>query len=326
MRRAGLTALPTLPPISVRRALARQNVPIATAAELARLDSAARAKTIVFVPDAFTEHFDPQVLLDAVEVARLLGFAPFVAPSLVNGKALHVHGYLDAFEKAARRTGATLNQLAQTGATLVGLDPSMTLAFRSEYADTGLQARILLPQEWLATVLDHFPAPARQEQRKYTLMAHCTERTNAPATLGQWHTVFGKLGVDLVAGETGCCGMAGTFGHEVRNRGISERLYAMSWQPALAVTGPADMVMATGYSCRSQAKIIDGRKLPHPLQDRRWRTASGRRHLSRRGAGSAAGVHLGLAYDPGTRIRRHRDVATQRRRYAAVAQSRTILR
>lgn len=266
MRRAGLAALPTLSPISVRRSLARQNVPVATAAELARLDGAARAKTIVFVPDAFTEHFDPQVLLEAVEVARLLGFSPFVAPPLVNGKALHVHGYLGAFEKAARRTGATLNQLAQIGTTFVGLDPSMTLAFRSEYAGTGLQARILLPQEWLATVLDHFPAPARQEHRKYTLMAHCTERTGAPAALGQWRTVFEKLGVDLVAGETGCCGMAGTFGHEVRNRRISETLYAMSWQSALAATGPADMVMATGYSCRSQAKIIDGRQLPHPLQ------------------------------------------------------------
>jgi len=266
MRRAGLTALPTLPPISVRRALVRQGVPVATPAELARLEGAAPAKTIVFVPDAFTEHFDPQVVLDAIEVARLLGFSPYIAPPLVNGKALHVHGYLGAFDKAARRTAAALNRLAQTGVTLVGLDPSMTLAFRSEYAGAGLEARILLPQEWLATVLDHFPVPTRHEQRKYMLMAHCTERTGTPAAVGQWRAVFEKLGVNLVAGETGCCGMAGTFGHEVRNRGISERLYAMSWQPALAVTGPADMVMATGYSCRSQAKIIDGRKLPHPLQ------------------------------------------------------------
>jgi Fe-S oxidoreductase len=60
--------------------------------------------------------------------------------------------------------------------------------------------------------------------------------------------------------------MAGTFGHEVRNRAISETLYAMSWQPALAAAGPADTVMATGYSCRSQARLIDGRRLPHPLQ------------------------------------------------------------
>ena len=81
-------------------------------------------------------------------------------------------------------------------------------------------------------------------------MAHCTERTNAPASANQWKAVFAKLGVDLSLVETGCCGMAGTFGHEVRNRGLSEKLYRMSWRPALAKAQPDDVLMATGYSCR----------------------------------------------------------------------------
>ncbi|WP_313530739.1 FAD-binding and (Fe-S)-binding domain-containing protein [Shinella sp.] len=266
MRRAGLTALPTLPSISVRRTLARQNVSIATPARLARLDAAVRAEAVVFVPDAFTEHFDPHVLLDAVEVARLLGLTPFIAPPLVNGKALHVHGYLGAFEKAARRTAATIDRLAEAGVPLVGIDPSMTLAFRSEYSGTGMRARVLLPQEWLATVLDRLPSPAGGARKRVQLMAHCTERTNAPVATAQWKAVFAKLGIDLVVGEVGCCGMAGTFGHEVRNRALSETLYAMSWQPALATPDRAELVMATGYSCRSQVKLMDGVRLPHPIQ------------------------------------------------------------
>ena len=112
---------------------------------MARLDAAARARAVVFVPDAFTEHFDPQVLLDAVAVARLLGLSPFIAPPLVNGKALHVHGYLGRFEKTARRTAAAIDRLAQAGVPLVGIDPSMTLTFRSEYSGTGMKARVLLP-------------------------------------------------------------------------------------------------------------------------------------------------------------------------------------
>lgn len=265
MRRVGLTALPSLPPLSARRALARQGVPVATPAALARLD-AARDKAVIFVPDAFTEHFDPQVLLDAVEVARMLGLSPLVAPPLVNGKALHVHGYLGAFEKTARRTAAAIDRLAETGVPLVGIDPSMTLAFRSEYSGTGLQGRVLLPQEWLAAILDRLPSLAGKVRKRFLLMTHCTERTNAPTAVAQWQAVFTKLGLDLTIDETGCCGMAGTFGHEVRNRALSETLYAMSWQPALAAAGPADTVMATGYSCRSQAKLMDGRRLAHPLQ------------------------------------------------------------
>ena len=177
-----------------------------------------------------------------------------------------MHGYLGTFHRTARRTARKLDRLAETGIPLVGLDPSMTLAFRSEYAGTAaMRARVLLPQEWLATLIDRLPTlPGNQPRHR--LMAHCTERSTAPAAVGQWIAVFAKLGIDVVAAETGCCGMAGTFGHEVRNREVSERLYAMSWQPALAAAGADDVVMATGYSCRAQAKLMGGRRIPHPLQ------------------------------------------------------------
>lgn len=261
----GLTALPSLPARSARRELAVRAVPVATPDTLARLGEAERGNAVIFVPDAFTEHFDPQVLLDAVEVARRLGLRPFVSPPLLNGKALHVHGYLGAFERTARRTARRLDKLAETNIPLVGLDPSMTLAYRGEYAGTRMRARIQLPQEWLASLFDRLPPLPRQAKR-HLLMAHCTERTNVPTAVSQWNAIFARLGVDLTVLDTGCCGMAGTFGHEMRNRDMSEKLYAMSWEPALARAGADEIVMATGYSCRSQVKLIAGRHLPHPLQ------------------------------------------------------------
>ena len=270
MRRAGLTALPTLPALSLRRELAQRRVPIATPQALERLSVEERVDAVVFVPDAFTEHFDPQVLLDIVDVAIRLGLRPFGSPPLRNGKALHVHGYLGSFGKTARHTAQQLDRLAQTGVALVGIDPSMTLAYRSEYAGdaaTRMRGPVLLPQEWLATLIDRLPPPASPGTRpRHLLMGHCTERATVPGATGQWTAVFAKLGIELVAVETGCCGMAGTFGHEVRNRGISEKLYAMSWQPALAKAPEADVIMATGYSCRSQVKLMDGRAIPHPVQ------------------------------------------------------------
>jgi Fe-S oxidoreductase len=60
--------------------------------------------------------------------------------------------------------------------------------------------------------------------------------------------------------------MAGTFGHEARNRPISERLYAMSWKPEVDAAGDTDNLMATGYSCRSQVKEIDNKLISHPFQ------------------------------------------------------------
>ncbi len=101
---------------------------------------------------------------------------------------------------------------------------------------------------------------------KLILMVHCTERSNAAASVGQWKAVFKALGLELQVADTGCCGMAGTFGHEVKNRAISEQLYALSWKPVIDRVENAGLLMATGYSCRAQAKAIDGMHLPHPLE------------------------------------------------------------
>ncbi|AHG49518.1 FAD-linked oxidase (plasmid) [Rhizobium leguminosarum bv. trifolii CB782] len=263
---AGLTSLPHLPRISLAKEAARLGVPLATAQTIEALSPPERQRSVVFVADAFTAYFDPDVALAAIELARKIGLAPFLAASHTNGKALHVHGYLGRFEAAAKRTARYLERLDKTGVTLVGLDPSMTLAFRSEYKGIS-KATVLLPQEWLAANLDRLAASSSTaEGKSFRLMAHCTERTNAPASVAQWQKVFESLGIDLQTAQTGCCGMAGTFGHETRNRPISERLYAMSWKPELDAASDGDVLMATGYSCRSQVKEIDGKRIPHPFQ------------------------------------------------------------
>ncbi|MBB3356186.1 FAD/FMN-containing dehydrogenase/Fe-S oxidoreductase [Rhizobium sp. BK049] len=265
MKLVGLTALPKMPPAS----LAGLGVPVADAEQIVTMSSEARARTVVFVPDAFTAQFDPKVVVAAVEVARKLGLVPLIAPPLTNGKALHVHGYLDRFEKAAAATSRSLDRLAKTGVPLVGLDPSMTLAYRSEYKTLPKgpsHASVLLPQEWLAANGRNLAeAIRRQAGATVRLLPHCTERTNMPSAVAQWKAVFRSLGIELQVADAGCCGMAGTFGHEVRNREISEKLYTMSWAQITAGE-EGTVVMASGYSCRSQVKEIDRRTIPHPLE------------------------------------------------------------
>ena len=114
MRLAGLTALPPIPPVSLRREAKRRGVEIATPKRILQLTSAQRARTVVFVPDAFTAYFDPGVILDAIELAAKIGFVPFLSAPCRNGKALHVHGYLGAFERLASKTSRYLDQLADS--------------------------------------------------------------------------------------------------------------------------------------------------------------------------------------------------------------------
>ena len=65
---------------------------------------------------------------------------------------------------------------------------------------------------------------------------------------------------------SGCCGMAGLYGHEKANRAGSEAIYRLSWARYIGDARSAARFVATGYSCRSQAAIVDGVRLMHPLQ------------------------------------------------------------
>ncbi|GES42422.1 FAD-linked oxidase [Rhizobium dioscoreae] len=269
MRFAGLTALPAMPAVSLEREAARLRVQVATPELLGKLSAEERVQAVVIVADVFSTYFDPAVVIAALKLALKMGFKPWLAGSQNNGKALYVHGYLGRFEKAAAKSRDYLDCISRMGIPLVGIDPSMTLTYRSEYAalpSAKLQASVLLPQEWLAANLDRLPPPQALSQERFTLLAHCTEKTNAPAALKQWSMLFGKLGIELDMADVGCCGMAGTFGHEVRNRAISEKLYAMSWQDRIAENGNQTVVMATGFSCRSQVAKIDHQAIPHPVE------------------------------------------------------------
>ncbi len=267
LRSVGLVHSPALSRKDLRSGLRARGISVASPATLEALTPAERAKSVVVVQDAFTSHYESGLLLDLFDFLVLLGVRPWIAPYRPNGKPLHVHGFFGAFRRVAARNAAMLGRLAATGVELVGVDPSMTLTYRSEYATAlGQEARpsVKLVQEWLADRLDGLPALA--DGREYLLLPHCTERTSAPASLRQWQAIFAALGATLRVLPSGCCGMAGTYGHEREHRATSERIYALSWSKYVDADAENRNLLATGYSCRSQVALIDGVRLLHPLE------------------------------------------------------------
>jgi FAD/FMN-containing dehydrogenase/Fe-S oxidoreductase len=267
-RRVGMVDSPLLSRFNFHAALSQWNVQPATATRLIGLSEAQRARSVILVQDAFTRYFETPLLANLIELIARLGYQVYLAPFFANGKPLHVQGFLGAFNKAAIRNASQLQALSAFGVRMVGLDPAMTLVYRQEYAKVpGIAQlpKVELPQEWL---LDALPdtlkakAPAR-----YRLLAHCTEKTNAPASTRQWEMLFTRAGLTLATQATGCCGMSGTYGHEARNQQSSRTIFEQSW--AGQVAAPAQEqgeALATGYSCRSQTKRLTERELRHPLE------------------------------------------------------------
>jgi len=266
-RYVGMVDSPLISTFDLDAVLQRWNVRPARLDALAALGTAQRSMSVILVQDTFTRYFETEQLATIIELASRLGFQVWLAPLNPNGKPLHVQGFLDAFAKAAITNAAQLGELARSGVPLVGLDPAMTIAYRQEYLKVpGIteMPRVALLQEWLLDVLPAAAAGATVVQ--YRLLPHCTEETNAPDSGRQWSQLFERRGLRLKVEATGCCGMSGTYGHEVRNLENSRTIYQLSWKQHVEVAAHDGEALATGYSCRSQAKRMSSRSLRHPLQ------------------------------------------------------------
>ena len=268
LRKLGLVETPALSGLDPVREARRRGAPLATPEALRALAPDERRRSLVIVQDAFTSHYDTPLLLDLVDLLKALGFRPWLAPFRPNGKPLHVHGFLGAFARTAARNTAMLDALAATGVALVGLDPSMTLTYRAEYpAALGREGPpVRLVQDWLAERLDGARPRAPLDALPYRLLPHCTERTTAQPSLAAWQRVFALNGLSLEILPSGCCGMAGTYGHEAEHRAMSEHIFGLSWGPHVARDGADGRLLADGYSCRSQVAIVSGVTLRHPIQ------------------------------------------------------------
>ncbi|OQQ02639.1 hypothetical protein BK411_21770 [Vibrio splendidus] len=260
---APLMSVPTL-----KNRLASKELQLFDLQYLEGLSSEQKKQHVLIVQDPFTSFYDAEVIEDFVTLAQKLGKTPVLLPFKPNGKALHIKGFLSRFAREAKSTSDFLSMVADIGIPLVGVDPALVLCYRDEYVEILGDKRgdfdVLTVHEWLMPSLGEFEARSASEEMWY-LFAHCTEKTKMPNAEKEWGTIFKHFGAALTSVPVGCCGMAGTFGHEVDKLQMSKDIYGLSWKPQMQDL-PKDRCLVTGYSCRSQVKRFEGEKLAHPLQ------------------------------------------------------------
>ena len=220
------------------------------------------AGTVILVQDWFSALFDPQAAQDALAGLRALGYQPRLLDMRPGGKAAHGMGDMAGFTRMARHLADLLHAAARTGAPLVAFEPAFGMMLRQDYAKAGIAVpKVRMAQEFLR---DEQAAGRRfpQATGQATLLGHCTETTAQPNSAQDWADVFAALGLTLATPATGCCGMAGLFGHQKRHQTTSRRLFDLSWRAPL---DSADPVVATGFSCRCQSQRFAGTALRHPL-------------------------------------------------------------
>ncbi|RYV01280.1 hypothetical protein SOPP22_12805 [Shewanella sp. OPT22] len=235
--------------------------------KLKSLSETDRKQYVAIVQDPFNSFYDAQLVFKLIKLVETLGFNPVLLPYKPNGKPIHIKGFLKRFAKTAKDSSDFLNQIHELNIPMIGLDPALVLCYRDEYKEVLASERgdydVLLVNEWLANV--EVKQDFVSDNSQYTLFNHCTEATARPNSGKEWQHIFSAFGLNLQLASIGCCGMAGTYGHEIKNLERSKTLFDLSWKQPIADNLPEN-VLVTGFSCRSQVKRFANFRSQHPIE------------------------------------------------------------
>ena len=238
--------------------------PVVSKARIDALPAEARANIVVLVEDSFTASFDGPLVAAAGRVLAACGYTVLRLPPRSNGKVLHLLGMRDRFARIAAKRMTEARAFADLGVRLVGLDAATALMFTQEFAEmTGNSVDVAGLEILLAEAVrqGRVPAAARAVPPQ-RLLGHCTEQALRPQALALWAEALAGFGIAAQPTKTGCCGMAGLFGHEAQNQTLSRDIFALSW----ADVTQDDAMLATGFSCRCQTERLTGRRPLHPVE------------------------------------------------------------
>ena len=223
--------------------------------------------------DSFTDGMDPEVAIAAVRVLTDAGYRVTVPrQQACCGLSWITTGQLDGARRRLRRLLDVLGPAAADGLPVVGLEPSCVAALRSDLVDLlpgdPRAAQVAGAVRTLAELLTASPArpgwaPPDLSGVDVLVQPHCHH-----------HSVMGFAADRLLLAGTGatvtelagCCGLAGNFGMERGHYETSVAVAETSFLPALRARSASTVVLADGFSCRTQAEQLAGVRPVHLAQ------------------------------------------------------------
>jgi FAD/FMN-containing dehydrogenase/Fe-S oxidoreductase len=248
----------------------------------------AGGRTVVLFGDCFSAYNEPGIGEAAVRLLEAFGYRVVLADVGCCGRSLISTGMLaEARAEIARASDALDALLASTKAeALLVLEPSCASALRDDWLEllpagldaaaaaatrerrTALARRTALVEEFLDRAWDahptrpEFPA-ADAALDRVVLHGHCHQKAlwGAETSARFLRRIFGAR---LSVLDTGCCGMAGSFGYAEKRYELSMRIGEDRLFPAVRHAGDA-VVCAPGTSCRHQIHDGTAREALHPV-------------------------------------------------------------
>jgi len=239
-----------------------------------RSPSSAGKKQVVLFNDTFNTYNDPHISIAAAEVLEAAGFEVVLPGHWCCGRPMISKGLVDQARVAARDCIDKLAPFAEQGIPIVGLEPSCLLTLRDELLTllpddprgAVVAKHSYLFEELIAKLAEEgeLGLEFRAAADKVLLHGHCQQKAlvgSAPSK-----QTLALAGCEVEEVDSGCCGMAGSFGYEAEHYDISQAMGERHLLPAVRAAADQTAIVAAGVSCRQQIKHATGRQALHPAE------------------------------------------------------------
>jgi FAD/FMN-containing dehydrogenase/Fe-S oxidoreductase len=221
---------------------------------------------VILWADTFNNYFHPHVAAAATEVLEDAGFRVTVprAP-LCCGRPLYDYGFLDDANELLGEILTSLKPSIEAGTPVVAIEPSCLAVFRDELLDMRshdedakrLSGQVFTLAEFLTR--QNYQPPVLHED--VVVHGHCHQK--AIISMDAEKQLFEAMGAKAEILDDGCCGMAGSFGFEEHKYDLSMQIYEHKLGPRLREVPAQRLVVADGFSCKTQIEQATARRPLH---------------------------------------------------------------
>ena len=225
--------------------------------------------------DEFTNYYDATIGIDTIELLTKVGYQVNITKHEESGRSFISKGILDKAKEKADFNVAFFKDKITSKTPLVGIEPSAILTFRDEYlrlADDKNNAKEIARNTF--TIEEFIKQEFKKENitsnyfttenKTIKIHGHCQQKSlSGVEPIFNMLTIPKNYSVTII--NSGCCGMAGSFGYEKEHYKVSMKVGEDTLFPKIRNTPKTTTIAASGTSCRHQIKDGTNRDSKHPI-------------------------------------------------------------
>ncbi|NND33082.1 MAG: FAD-binding protein [Saprospiraceae bacterium] len=224
-------------------------------------------ETVALFVDTYLNYHEPEVGIGSVNLLTKIGIAVEMADVGCCQRPKISNGFLRSAQEHGATVARNLHEIMARNIKVVVCEPSCASALQFDIPDllddqqlaAGMSSNVYPLADFIwEKIKDHKNLNIELKSHNLILHGHCHEKSLYGT--GSMHQIFKLLGANVKEIDSGCCGMAGSFGYEKEHYDLSKKIGEDRLFPAIENAKEDATIIANGFSCRHQINHFTGRK------------------------------------------------------------------